>query len=222
MLFRAWLPALGLLVGFAAETWAGIEFFDFNNGNLPIEIVDATATDISPANPYPSTVTVSGIPAGQILNVQVLLNGFTHTFPDDTAAVVVSPSGSATLLFNGPGLGFVSDLDWVFDDNAANALSDDGTLTSGTFRPGQDNYPNQVPFPAPGPGLNFDFDFSAWLNENPEGEWRLFVVDAFNVNSGTIARGWGLRFEVDVVPEPTSFGLGLLGMSALMLVRRRP
>ena len=54
------------------------------------------------------------------------------------------------------------------------------------------------------------FDFQPWLNDSPNGQWNLFVVDAQAGDSGTIARGWGIEFEVVAIPEASVLGLAYL------------
>jgi hypothetical protein len=212
MRFTVFLLAAALCSLSTSHVRASIEF-NFSNAS-PI-----TINDNAVAGPYPSSINVSGIPTlGQILNIQVLINGFSHDAPDDVGAVVVAPSGNATLLFAGAGSAIPAvNLDWIFDDNAATPLPTAGALSSGTFRPGLVDFVEN--FPAPGPGTNWNTNFNSWLNEDPNGTWNLYVVDsAFNF-AGSISGGWGLRFQV--VPEPGSLGVCLLSLGMLALRRRR-
>ncbi len=48
--------------------------------------------DVSPANPYPSSITVSSV-EGKILRTQVTLRNLMHTYPHDITAVLVGPGG---------------------------------------------------------------------------------------------------------------------------------
>jgi hypothetical protein len=67
-----------------------------------ISIVDATSAGASPANPYPSEITVQGL-SGTISDVNVKLNGYSHGFPDDVAVQVVGPDGTSVLLMSDVG-----------------------------------------------------------------------------------------------------------------------
>src|SRR4051812_34105625 len=63
-----------------------------------------TINDNTTANPYPSTIAVSGL-SGTIPttpgSVKVTINGFSHTFPDDVAMLLVGPTGAALLIQDG-------------------------------------------------------------------------------------------------------------------------
>lgn len=207
----AWL-ALSAALPASAQT------VSFSN-TAPISIVDS-----APANPYPSSIAVSGLAPGSILNIQVLLNGFSHSFPDDTAAVVVAPSGTAALLFSGPGGGDDAvNLNLVFDDNASTALPSFGALTSGTYRPGLNQYNDSFPLPGP---ASYGTTFAPWLNESPNGTWNLFIADLVERDTGSVSGGWALRFDVAAaapvaaVPEPSRYAMLLAGLAMLVAWRR--
>ncbi|MFN3193043.1 MAG: hypothetical protein ACE361_21210 [Aureliella sp.] len=183
-----------------------------------------TIVDDDIANPYPSTISVSGV-SGVISEITVTLSNISHTYPDDIAAVVVSPTGDASLLFSGPGGGQnISNVTWTFDDSAMLTLPDTGQLVSGTFRPGQEEYDDF--FPAPGPGgklvdsdpAPWQFDFGHWIGDDPNGDWNLFILDANPGDAGSIAGGWSINVTT-AVPEP-GCGVILLGLVALAGRRR--
>ncbi|MBV9210584.1 MAG: hypothetical protein JOZ52_08145, partial [Acidobacteria bacterium] len=117
-----------------------------------------TINDASTATPYPSDITVSGLPTSipaAADAVQVTLNGFSHTFPDDVGIVLVGPTGAALLLQDGAG----DDPDMV---NVTYTLSDTGAAflpsttawTAGTYKP--TSYFTGDSFPAPGPGTTYN------------------------------------------------------------------
>ena len=58
--------------------------------------------DEAPASPYPSTVAVSGM-VGEVTEVEVTLNGLTHTHLDDVGVVLEGPGATRLLLMNGVG-----------------------------------------------------------------------------------------------------------------------
>ena len=58
-----------------------------NSGAIPIP---GTGT-LGNANPYPSTIEVSGLTNGVITDVNVRLNDFNHTFPDDADILLAAP-----------------------------------------------------------------------------------------------------------------------------------
>ena len=66
--------------------------------------IPATGTGPGAANPYPSTIVVSGLP-GTITNMTVTLTGMSHTFPDDVDVMLVGPGGQSAILMSDQGGG---------------------------------------------------------------------------------------------------------------------
>src|SRR5262249_11937104 len=64
------------------------------SNNHPITIVDN-----SPADVYPSTVTVNNL-VGPIQKVTATVNGFTHSFASDVGVLLMGPSGQKIVLMN--------------------------------------------------------------------------------------------------------------------------
>lgn len=165
---------------------------------------------------YPSPITVSGL-TGNIANtpgsVKVTLNGFSHTFPDDTGMVLVGPTGAAFNICDGPtsdaGSQSASNVTFTLSDTGATPVPDDGPLVNGTtYQPGDyygDNYP------APGPGTTYTSApttgsgtfSSVYAGTNPNGVWNLYIVDFVAGDSGSISGGWSLEVSTGVAP-PTN------------------
>lgn len=186
--------------------------------------------DVGMANPYPTTIDVTGI-SGQVSNFTLTITGITHNFSDDMSAAIVSPRGTAVLLFAGPGANFlqtgrknVFDQTWTFDDNAPTMLPETTQPVSGTYRPGLFEYDDD--FPAPGPGAIYGFTFAPYLAEDLNGQWRLFIMDANSGDAGNITGGWSMSITTTVVPEPSTVALftcmaGAAGLRRLQLRRHR-
>lgn len=91
------------------------------------------------AVPYPSAITVSGVP-GTIPatpgSIKVTLNSFSHTFSDDLGIVLVGPTGAALLLQNGcgddPDMAAVT---YTISDAGAAQMPDLTAWTTGTYKP---------------------------------------------------------------------------------------
>jgi subtilisin-like proprotein convertase family protein len=156
------------------------------------------------ATPYQSSITVSGT-AGPITDVNVGLDGLTHTEPDDVAVVLVAPGGQALLLQACAG----GDVDAAgafvtFDDAAASQVPT--PLVTGTFKPTGFCSPAFVlPGPAmygsPSSGETFASSFNGL---SAIGTWSLFVRDNGPDESGSIPGGWSLDVKPDVTPvNPT-------------------
>src|ERR1700757_2869208 len=101
--------------------------FNFSN-NAPI-----TINDFGPATPYPLTVTVSGI-----TDLNIVLNGLSHTFPEDIGILLVGPGGQKVVLMNDTGgINPIVNIKLTIDDQASSSIPDpiSGSLLSGTYKP---------------------------------------------------------------------------------------
>ncbi|HEX2688222.1 MAG TPA: proprotein convertase P-domain-containing protein, partial [Kofleriaceae bacterium] len=153
------------------------------------------------ASPYPATINVSGV-VGTVRTVRVTLSGLTHTFPSDIDVLLVGPQGQQVILLSDAGGGTdIVGVNLTFDDAAAAGVPT--TLVSGTFRPsnvgGGDVFPG-APAGAPSAAL------AAFAGTDPNGPWRLFVVDDAGADKGVIAGGFSLAIETEfpvcVSPPP--------------------
>ena len=90
------------------------------------------------------------------------------------------------------------DVRLTLDDEATASLPL-AQLTDGIFLPSDASGPRLDPdtFAAPAPAPNGNLAFSAFDGANPNGTWRLFVMDDASGAAGEI-RGWGLRITAEV------------------------
>ena len=150
---------------------------------------------ISEATPYPSMITVSGI-VGSILGIRVKLDGFSHTFPDDVDILLEGPAGETVVLMSdaggsGPGvtdaaIGFVPTT-----TPAAIVLPDNSAITSGTYLATDYEVGETFTVPAPAPAYGTSLD--GFLGADPNGDWRLYVLDDFPGEDGGIIDNWCLQ-----------------------------
>lgn len=204
-LTQAVLLTLAALPGAASAA-----VYSFSGAGLAI-------TDASAANPYPATIEVAGIPLNEpLLNIVIKINGITHSYIDDVAAIVGSPGGLYVTLFDGAGVeGGVVDQVWVFDDTAeAEIPTTTSDPSSGRWRP-NDQYGSE--FPDPVPAGTHPVTLSTFKNDDPNGTWKIFIAD-FTAGDGGTLGGWSIEFYT--VPEPGTASLAA-GLSAGALLRRR-
>jgi subtilisin-like proprotein convertase family protein len=154
------------------------------------------------ASPYPSEIAVAGH-EGLITSVQVGLQNFSHTSPDDVDLMLVSPGGRRIVLMSDVGgANPVTNANITFNDTGA-ALPDNGQIVSGIYKPTDfepgDNFP--PPAPATGPTGTKLWMFNG---EDANGIWRLFLVDDNGNNAGNITGGWNLLIQTspDVITIP--------------------
>ena len=158
------------------------------------------------ANPYPSTIAVSGL--AEIADVNVTLHKFSQASPKAVDVLLVSPEGRSVVLMSdlpggtsgSPACGAVSNLELAFNDAAPGPIPSGTPLTSGTYQPldndtatcgtpqTADNYPNPADDPPNGTKLA-DFNGS-----NPLGDWQLFVNDSQDGAPGSIS-SWSLDIK---------------------------
>ncbi len=148
------------------------------------------------ATPYSSDITVSGLTGG-ITTLTVTLSGLTHLNADDLDILLVSPSGKNMLIMSDAGgTTDITGVNLTLDDNAATALPDATVLTSGSFRPANygtgdtilDTMP-QNPSSATGGGGTL---LSTFGGTDPNGVWKLFIVDDATTSAGTLTGGWSI------------------------------
>jgi hypothetical protein len=150
------------------------------------------------ATPYPSTINVSGIPAGHVITkVTVTITNFNHTWPSDVGVALRSPGGQICVLFNNAigGLGGVTGRTYTFDQDAAMALPTTGFPDSGTYRP--NNAGGTRTFTGLGlPPYNSNLNiFNGLSGASVNGTWELFVQDFVSGDAGNINGGWSITIQ---------------------------
>jgi hypothetical protein len=147
------------------------------------------------ATPYPSTITVSGLPATAAL-CSVELNGITHTFPADIDVLLNGPTGASpnAIILSDTGSQFdVAGVNLVLNDGASASLHNGEQLVSGTYQP-TNLFTGDV-FPAPAPTPSGQSALAQWSGLNPNGAWKLWVNDDSTLagDAGSISNGWCLN-----------------------------
>ncbi|MDA0244430.1 MAG: hypothetical protein OT477_13515 [Chloroflexi bacterium] len=167
-------------------------------------ICNATPLEISPntagsATPYATEIVVSDL--GLVKDVRLHLLNLTHTSPEELALLLVSPSGQNLVLMSNAGGGTdITNLHLILDDVATfTPLPDADLIQSGLYRPAQYG-PNTPSFPAPAPAPSAAIALGTFNQTNPNGTWRLYVMDTVNGDGGSLAGGWCLVLNTGHYP----------------------
>lgn len=180
---RALLMIAALLA--AAAPAAGQTF----SNTAPLLVPDGQS------NPYPSTITVAGV--ASVRKLTVTLTDVQHSRFSDMRVLLVGPGNQAVQLMSkcGPTSG-VGPVTLVFDDAGASAPAIGTAITSGTFRP-SDCYLGFITYPAPAPAGPYGTALSVYAGTNPNGQWRLFVLDDASGATGMVSGGWSITITPD-------------------------
>src|ERR1043166_4233753 len=150
------------------------------------------------AAPYGSSINVTGLVGQVVSKATVSLSGFTHQYPDDVDVLLVGPQGQTAMLMANVGGSMpgysVTNLTLTLDDDAVSPLPLEAPLTSGIFKPTK-RLPYLMfdfPTPAPAGSSNAFASLSVFQAANPNGPWKLYVVDDTSTDSGSISVGWSL------------------------------
>jgi len=152
------------------------------------------------ANPYPSHIQLSqanGFRRGsRILDVDLTLRNYTHTFPDDVDVLLVHGTRNRTVMSDVGGSNDVTNVTLTLDDEATNGiLPSDGQIVSGRFKPTNFNTFATDTFPAPAPTPNSIPSLSGFDGQKANGGWDLFVFDDSSGDCGRFAGGWSLTIN---------------------------
>jgi subtilisin-like proprotein convertase family protein len=156
----------------------------------------------TPASPYPTLITVTNI-TQTVSKIKVKINGFVFPRWDDIGILLVGPLGQKVKLTSDNGGALSANGDYVFDDSAANSMSDTGAVApnAGTYKPSGDGTTNDggslampADFPAPAPTGPYSTTLSVFNGLDPNGNWALYFFDDTGGLTGS-ATGWALLME---------------------------
>ncbi len=178
---------------------------------------------ITGANPYPSSITVTGGPIS-IGGVRVTLYDLWHVSPDNMDILLVGPLGQEYVLMGDAGgttpIDPATPVTLTFQDVEPQVLPDNGPLTTGIFEPTTwespvTNFPPPAPpgpYVEPGSTIGGPVEttmFGTFGLTDANGTWSLYVRDdGGNAIAITceIAGGWGLEFLAPTAAQASISG----------------
>lgn len=183
------------VLGGLAEEIAPIEVIGSGDSIRSGSLGAITIVDAAPASPYPSTITLSGI-NGVVSKLRVTLNGLSHTCYGDLDVLLVGPTGQSIVLMSDVGGcgNSTAPTNLTFDDFAPTSLASGVLASTGSYRPF--SFGNGDVFSDPAPVPSAAVALSAFNGTNPNGEWKLYVMDDATFDTGAIQDGWTLDLVV--------------------------
>lgn len=153
-----------------------------------------TIRDNTTAVPYPSTITVTNMPATPS-KVTATLRTINHSYSGDIDIILVGPSGVAVALMTSVGSSAIN-ATITFDDDADDVVPTSGSIATGTYRPLK---LSSASMPSPAPAAPYGTSLSSFNGINANGTWQLYLRDNASGDTGTISNGWSIGFEMESV-----------------------
>jgi Ca2+-binding RTX toxin-like protein len=182
---------------FSSGAYGAIAFSNNNDITIP---AGAPGTSAGSADPFPSSINVSGL-LGTVGKATVTLTNLTHTWPDDMDILLSGPAGQTVMLLSDVGgPNDVTNVTLTFDDLGPIPDSQ-GQLTSGTYRPRNSSITSGIAgdnatdaFAAPAPAPPFGTTLGVFAGTDPNGTWSLWVDDDSATDIGALS-GWTLNLD---------------------------
>ena len=220
-----WTPAAGLFSNAAGTTpyvagtavdsvWtmptpSGVYNYQATVQSLPPALSNTNPANIvinaaGAATPYPSNLTVSGLPTSGVSVQSVVINGISHTWGNDVDIVLQSPTGQNVVLMSDiGGTVAIPNATYTFVDGSP-AMNANAANPTGTYSPTNNGATDDWPAPGPGTITQATPTLASFGNTaNVNGAWKLFVFDDVGGDAGSISGGYTINFNA-AIPACTS------------------
>lgn len=162
-------------------------FYKFGTINIP------TA---GPSTTYPSEVSVVGFKRGKIVDANLTLHSFIHSFPADVDVMLSHGTRNRTVMSDVGSDFDATVVNLTLDDEAAIQMPYYSALATGKYRPTNNGASDYFDPPAPAPSGTAKL--SGFDGMNPNGYWQLWVRDDTSSDGGLILDGWTLTIKARV------------------------
>ncbi len=187
-----------LLAGITIRREAKVRQPCFPGAAQPFQNTSTINISKESASSNPSIVRVST--TGRVTNVRVTLDGLTHAATDQVDVLLVGPQGQNAIILSDAGGSNNAD-NFTIDLSDGVGAMGARLINGSTYSPGTFDAASDV-FPKPAPALLGGSALSVFNNTDPNGDWRLYVMDDTDSPSGSIARGWTLHITTDCATAP--------------------
>jgi sugar lactone lactonase YvrE/subtilisin-like proprotein convertase family protein len=200
----------------SGDDGAVVTFGRVSTSSDPRPILLPGSGTMGQASLYPATIEVSGRDT-KLADVNVVVNGLSHTRPQDVDMLLRGPNNQEVLLMSDAGGDPVSGEDFVFDDDTLGQMAQGGALVGDSYQPTNydpdlDFVPNPYCNPGPaGASVQTGCLRKSFRGINPNGTWQLYILDDQLGETGQIAGGWALDITTDVAAPETSITSGPTG-----------
>jgi subtilisin-like proprotein convertase family protein len=201
--FHRTMAACLVTNGNGESLWLGPQYLsvDWVQADIPNSTVYANL--MGPAERYPMTIYVFGMPTNfNNLSVKIMLKGLSHNRSADLDILLVSPSGTQTMLMsNVGGTNGVSNATLSFQQVDQQPPQSAAIPSNGASSCGPSNYGSvsQMPQVGPDPPRNHFGPYPANLSDvqydNPNGRWKLYIYDKVLGMKGSLDSSWELEFK---------------------------
>jgi len=161
----------------------------------PLPIAIPGAGSVGPAQRYPATINVRGMPTN-LASVRVILYYLSHSRPDDLDILVVSPSGKMIVLMSDAGGNTaVTNVTLVFEQIYGPPPDSDpiGSWQTHYFCPANYGTPEETQLPGAPPGP-YSTNLYDLVGDNPNDVWSLYIYDDSTGSTGILLGSWWLEF----------------------------
>jgi outer membrane autotransporter protein len=147
------------------------------------------------ANPYPSTINVTGI-STTISDIIIHFYGLNHTWIDDIDVALVGPTGTRSIIFTDVlKFGDFINHHINFQHGGTALPANAAGLVNGTNYSPQNNSGFNGSIPNGNPS---SADLSQFFGQAANGAYNLYIYDDFPADSGSITGGWGITIYYQI------------------------
>lgn len=176
-----------------APASAGAATTTFTSTELS-NLIPAPMTSTGPAEFFPQSIPVSGLPPAGVTDVDVTLFSFSHIHPQDVDMMLQGPGGQTVMLMSDSGGPPTVNTDIVVNDEGPVSMPSGADFVLGAqYMPTDNGTMTDLGESIPGaPAGPYGNALSVFDGVDPNGAWHLYAYDDTSGDVGNLS-GWKLR-----------------------------